>query len=78
MSLLLIVLLPLLGSLVPLMGSNERRNTCAIMTAVAPAIALAAGAGDCASVDRDCDAFGSAVVGAGGEVPGHKSDGPVS
>lgn len=41
MSLLLIVLLPLLGSLVPLMGSNERRNTCAIMTAVAPAIALA-------------------------------------
>ncbi|SDL28767.1 multisubunit potassium/proton antiporter, PhaA subunit /multisubunit potassium/proton antiporter, PhaB subunit [Modicisalibacter muralis] len=40
MSLLLIVLLPLLGSLVPLMGSNERRNACATMTAVAPTIAL--------------------------------------
>lgn len=40
MSLLLIVLLPLLGSLVPLMGSNERRGLCTALTAVAPAIAL--------------------------------------
>ncbi|GAB2791346.1 monovalent cation/H+ antiporter subunit A [Halomonas shantousis] len=40
MSLLLIVLLPLLGSLVPLIGSNERRNTCALLTVLAPAVAI--------------------------------------
>ncbi|MHB0776354.1 monovalent cation/H+ antiporter subunit A [Halomonas sp. WWR20] len=41
MPLLLILLLPLLGSLVPLIGSNERRNTCALLTVLAPAAALA-------------------------------------
>ncbi|GHB00184.1 monovalent cation/H+ antiporter subunit A [Modicisalibacter luteus] len=41
MSLLFIVLLPLLGSLVPLLGSNDRRNLCALITAILPAVALA-------------------------------------
>lgn len=40
MPLFLIVLLPLLGSLMPLLGSNSRRNTCTLLTALAPAIAL--------------------------------------
>ena len=40
MSLLLIVLLPLLGSLLPLLGSNQRRHQCALLTAVMPLIAL--------------------------------------
>lgn len=40
MSLLFIVLLPLLGSLVPLLGSNDRRSLCALITAVLPAVAL--------------------------------------
>ncbi|MBZ9559316.1 MULTISPECIES: monovalent cation/H+ antiporter subunit A [unclassified Modicisalibacter] len=40
MSLLLIVLLPLVGSLLPAFGSNERRNTCALVTALPTVIAL--------------------------------------
>lgn len=40
MSLLLIVLLPLLGSLLPLLSSNDRRHQCALLTAVMPLIAL--------------------------------------
>ncbi|MCK0744428.1 monovalent cation/H+ antiporter subunit A [Chromohalobacter nigrandesensis] len=40
MSLLLIVLLPLLGSLLPLLGSNQRRHQCALLTAAMPLIAL--------------------------------------
>nr|WP_298410791.1 monovalent cation/H+ antiporter subunit A [uncultured Halomonas sp.] len=40
MPLLLIILLPLLGSLMPLLGSNHKRNTCALLTALAPALAL--------------------------------------
>jgi len=40
MSVLLIVLLPLVGSLLPVMGSNERRGRCALMTAIPPALAL--------------------------------------
>lgn len=40
MSLLLIVLLSLLGSLVPLLGSNNKRTTCAFLSALAPATAL--------------------------------------
>ncbi|MBZ9539241.1 monovalent cation/H+ antiporter subunit A [Modicisalibacter tunisiensis] len=40
MSVLLIVLLPLVGSLLPIMGSNDRRGRCALMTAIPPALAL--------------------------------------
>ncbi|MCK0752223.1 monovalent cation/H+ antiporter subunit A [Chromohalobacter japonicus] len=40
MSLLLIVLLPLLGSLLPLLSSNQRRHQCALLTAAMPLIAL--------------------------------------
>ncbi|GHB16632.1 monovalent cation/H+ antiporter subunit A [Salinicola rhizosphaerae] len=41
MSLPLIVLLPLLGSLIPLLGNNRQRNLNAWSTALLPAIALA-------------------------------------
>ncbi|WP_110668710.1 monovalent cation/H+ antiporter subunit A [Salinicola halophilus] len=41
MALPLIVLLPLLGSLVSLMGNNRQRNVLTVMTAILPAIALA-------------------------------------
>jgi len=40
MSLLLIVLLPLLGSLLPLLSSNQRRHRCALLTAAMPLVAL--------------------------------------
>ncbi|ABE58260.1 monovalent cation/H+ antiporter subunit A [Chromohalobacter israelensis] len=40
MSLLLIVLLPLLGSLLPLLSSNHRRHQCALLTAAMPLVAL--------------------------------------
>ena len=40
MKLLAVLLLPLLGSLVPLYASRFSRNICTSLTAIAPAIAL--------------------------------------
>ena len=40
MTLALIVILPLLGSLLPLLFNNQGRSLCASMTMVAPVIGL--------------------------------------